>query len=33
MATKRRRFTAKFKTRVVMEAFRGDRTVHAPLGN
>ena len=29
MATKRRRFTAKFKTRVVMEAFRGDRTVQA----
>ena len=29
MATKRRRFTAKFKTRVVMEAFRGDRTIQA----
>ena len=29
MATKRRRFTAKFKTKVVMEAFRGDRTVQA----
>ena len=32
MATKRRRFTAQFKAKVVMEAFRGDR-LHAPLGN
>ena len=29
MATKRRRFTAQFKAKVVMEAFRGDRTVQA----
>lgn len=29
MATKRRRFTAQFKAKVVMEAFRGDHTVQA----
>ena len=27
MATTRRRFTAEFKARVVMEALRGDRTM------
>lgn len=27
MAAKRRRFTAQFKAKVVMEAFRGDRTI------
>ena len=27
MATTRRRFTAEFKARVVMEALRGDRTI------
>ena len=29
MATKRRRFTAQFKTRVALEALRGDRTIQA----
>ena len=29
MATKRRRFTAQFKARVALEAFRGDRTIQA----
>lgn len=29
MATKRRRFTAEFKAKVVMEALRGDRTIQA----
>ena len=29
MATKRRRFTAEFKAKVVMEALRGDRTIKA----
>ncbi len=29
MATKRRRFTAEFKTRVALEALRGDRTIQA----
>ena len=29
MATKRRRFTAKFKAQVAMEALRGDRPIQA----
>ena len=29
MATRRRRFTAEFKTRVALEALRGDRTIQA----
>ena len=29
MATKRRRFTAQFKARVALEAFRRDRTIQA----
>ena len=29
MATKRRRFTAQFKTKVATEALRGERTIQA----